>query len=125
MVAYNFPQNVNKDGIKIPGCDEEHNRVLPVPVFPTSFYETVICSLLFLFLWSIRKKIKIAGVMFSIYLVLNGLERFTIEKIRVNIQYHILGLNPSQAEVISFLLILSGLVMLIFLLRGKKEISAA
>jgi phosphatidylglycerol:prolipoprotein diacylglycerol transferase len=125
MVAYNFPQNVNKDGIKIPGCDEEHNRVLPVPVFPTSFYETVICSLLFLFLWSIRKKIKIAGVMFSIYLILNGLERFTIEKIRVNIQYHILGLNPSQAEVISFLLILSGLVMLIFLLRGKKEISAA
>ena len=124
MVAYNFPQNVNKDGIKIPGCDEEHNRVLPVPVFPTSFYETVVCSLLFLFLWSIRKKIKIAGVMFAIYLILNGLERFTIEKIRVNIQYHIFGLNPSQAEVISFFLILSGLIMLIILLRNKKEISA-
>ena len=62
--------------------------------------------------------------MFAIYLILNGLERFTIEKIRVNIQYHIFGLNPSQAEVISFLLILSGLIMMIILLRNKKEISA-
>ncbi|MEI9934234.1 MAG: prolipoprotein diacylglyceryl transferase family protein [Ferruginibacter sp.] len=76
MVAYNYPGNVNSDGFKIPGNDEEHNRVLPVPVFPTPFYETVICSLLFLFLWGIRKQIKIPGIMFSIYLVLNGFERF-------------------------------------------------
>ena len=73
------------------------------PVFPTSFYETIICSLLFLFLWAIRKKVRIPGILFAIYLMINGLERFTIEKIRVNIQYHIFGLNPSQAEVNFFL----------------------
>ncbi len=111
MVAYNYPQNVNKDGIRIPGCVDEHNRVLPIPVFPTPFYETVTCILLFLFLWGIRKKIKTPGIIFSIYLILTGLERFAVETIRVNIRYPKLY-NLSQAEIISFSLILTGLVML-------------
>jgi phosphatidylglycerol:prolipoprotein diacylglycerol transferase len=120
MVAYNFPQNVNKDGIIIPGCEDEHNRVLPVPVYPTSFYETVTCTLLFLFLWSIRKRVKVPGVIFGIYLILNGLERFTIEKIRVNNKYHIFGINPTQAEIISSLLVLAGLLLIIFQSRKTR-----
>ena len=108
--AYAFPQNVNTDGIKIPGNNDEHNRVLPQPVFPTSLYEIIICSFIFLFLWSIRRKIRTPLVMFGIYLVLNGIERFLIELIRVNKTYTFFGLNPSQAEIIACLLIISGLI---------------
>lgn len=113
MVAYNYPQNVNKDGIIIPGNTDEHNRVLPQPVFPTPFYETVVCTLLFLVMWGMRKQVKVAGTMTGIYFILNGLERFVIEKIRVNNQYHFLGLNPSQAEVISFFLVLMGIIIIV------------
>lgn len=113
MVAYNYPQNVNNDGILIPGNNEDHNRVLPIPVFPTPFYETVICSLLFLVIWLFRKRIKTAGTISGIYFIINGLERFIVEKIRVNNEYHFWGIHPSQAEIISFCLILFGLFILV------------
>ena len=121
LVAYNYPQNVNADGINIPGRKDEHRMVLPVPVFPTPFYETLICGLLFFGMWSFRKKIKVAGMMTAIYMILNGLERFVVEKIRVNSQYHFLGLHPTQAEIISSILIVSGILMIIIVqIRAKK-----
>ncbi|MEO5890874.1 MAG: prolipoprotein diacylglyceryl transferase family protein [Ferruginibacter sp.] len=113
MVAYNYPQNVNNDGITIPGNYDDHNRVLPLPVFPTPFYETVICTFLFLIVWAFRKRIKVAGTVSGIYFILNGLERFLIEKIRVNNQYHFFGIHPTQAEIISFFLILTGILIII------------
>ncbi len=116
--AYAYPQNVNKDGILIPGNDQEHNRVLPLPVFPTPFYETILCTLLFLFLWAIRRSITTPLVMFGIYLIINGMERFTIELIRVNKTYSMFGFHPSQAEIIASVLVLCG-VILIFV--GKRR----
>jgi prolipoprotein diacylglyceryltransferase len=113
MVAYNYPQNVNNDGVLIPGNNEDHNRVLPIPVFPTPFYETVICSFLFLAMWMFRKRIKTAGTISGIYFIFSGLERFVVEKIRVNNRYNFWGIHPSQAEIISFCLILFGLFLLI------------
>ncbi len=111
--AYNYPQNVNKDGIPIRGCLDEHNKVLPVPVYPTSLYETISCGLMFLLMWRLRKRIKTPGVMFAFYLLLNGLERFFIEKIRVNAKYDILNMQLSQAEIIAALLMLAGVVLYI------------
>ncbi|CAN5804838.1 hypothetical protein BH11BAC3_BH11BAC3_42030 [soil metagenome] len=122
MVAYNYPQNVNKDGIVIPGNTDDHNRMLPQPVFPTPFYETVACSLLFLVMWGMRKRIAVAGTMTGIYFILNGLERFFVEKIRVNNQYHFLGIHPSQAEIISFFLVLTGVLIMVFVqIRAKRQ----
>ena len=115
MFAYTYPKNVNIDGVVIPGDTDEHNRVLPLPVFPAPFYETVMCTLLFLFLMGIRKNVKTAGVLFGIYLILNGLERFFIEKIRVNTTYTIFGFHPTQAELISSLLVLTGIILIIIL----------
>lgn len=120
MVAYSYPQNVNKDGIVIAGIEDEHNRALPIPVFPTPFYETIACTLLFLVLWSIRKRIKIAGLMTGIYLILNGAERFLIEKIRVNNQMHFLGMKLTQAELISFSLAIAGIFIIIYVLATNK-----
>ncbi|MCW3091321.1 MAG: diacylglyceryl transferase [Ferruginibacter sp.] len=127
MVAYNYPQNVNNDGILIPGNYQDHNRVLPLPVFPTPFYETVVCTLLFLLVWAVRKRIKVAGTISGIYFILNGLERFMIEKIRVNNQYHFFGIHPTQAEIISFFLILTGIIIIALVQlraagKGSKQI---
>ena len=114
MIAYSYPMNVNKDGKKIPGCTDEHCRVLPQPVYPTAFYETVLCTLLFLMLWAYRKRIKVPGIMFGVYLIMNGIERFFIEKIRVNYLYNVMGMRLSQAEIIAFFLVLAGVLLIIF-----------
>ena len=121
MVAYTYPNNVNKDGVLIPGCNEEHCRALPQPVFPTPFYETVVCTLLFLILWALRRRIKVPGVMFGIYLILNGIERFTVELFRVNNTYSILGLHPTQAELISAALVLAGIILIIIVKRKAAK----
>ena len=121
MFAYTYPGNVNKDGVRINGNVEEHNRALPLPVFPTPFYETIVCGVLFLLLMSIRKKIKIPGIIFGIYLIMNGLERFAIELIRVNNTYNIYGFHPTQAELISSALVISGILLIVIVrLRAKK-----
>jgi phosphatidylglycerol---prolipoprotein diacylglyceryl transferase len=122
VFAYNFPHNVNGVGIQINGCTEDRFcKQLPVPVFPTSFYETIACTLLFFILWALRKdKIKPAGGLFCLYLVLNGLERFFIEKIRVNNRMNFFGLHPTQAEVIALGLILAGILLWLFL-RQKYQ----
>lgn len=121
MVAYNYPQNVNKDGIKIAALKDEHNRALPIPVFPTPFYETILSLLLFLMLWSVRKKIKTAGVVTGIYFFMNGAERFFIEKIRVNNHINFLGMHLSQAEIISFSLMISGLLLILYFSIFNKK----
>jgi prolipoprotein diacylglyceryltransferase len=122
MVAYTYAKNVNGDGIKIPGDADEHNRTLPLPVFPTPFYETILGVLIFAVLWVIRKRIKTPGIMFGIYLMLNGLERFMVEKIRVNDTYNIFGFQPSQAQVIAVLLMLAGIILCVFQYKEKREV---
>ena len=49
-------------------------------------------------------------MLFAIYLIMNGIERFFIEKIRVNTEYNIFG-GITQAEIISFCLIITGLIL--------------
>jgi len=123
--SYNYPHNVLNMGIPIEGCDGKYCSVLQNPVFPTPLYETIICTLFFLVLWSIRKRIITAGLLFSIYLTLNGIERFFIEKIRVNELYHIFGYHITQAEIISTVLFLLGLSGIIYFgfMQKKKTVS--
>ncbi|MFK5073423.1 prolipoprotein diacylglyceryl transferase family protein, partial [Klebsiella pneumoniae] len=91
-----------------PGCvGEQFCNQLPFPVYPTPLYEVIVCALLFLVIWVLRKKIKIPGLLFSIYLMMNGVERFLIEKIRVNTKYD-LPFHPTQAELISLALFIGG-----------------
>lgn len=107
--AQTYPNNVNGDGVYISGCEGDYCARLPLPVIPTPIYETAMAILIFLILWAIRKKLKRPGLMFSIYLIFNGLERFTIEQFRVNSEYNILG-GVTQAEIISFVLIAIGIL---------------
>ena len=68
----------------------------------------------------IRKRIKTPGNLFAIYLILNGIERFFIEKIRVNSKYDIFGFHPTQAELISAGLVIAGAGILLALNRRKS-----
>jgi prolipoprotein diacylglyceryltransferase len=120
LFAYSYPHNVISEGIKIPGCADAYCSYLPLPVFPTPFYETIMCVGLFFLLWSVRKKFKAPGTLFAVYLVLNGIERFFIEKIRVNTRYSIFGFHPTQAEIISTLLIITGAI-LYFVLKNRYK----
>lgn len=120
MFAFTYPHNVNEDGILIPGCEGKYCRALPLPVFPTPFYEIVASFILFLFLWLIRRRIKVAGVMFCIYLILNGIERFLVETIRVNTTYSIFGLHPTQAELISSAFVIIGIIGIFYFKRRAK-----
>ena len=114
LFANNYAQNVNKDGEKMQNITDEHNRVLPSPVFPTPLYETIICSFIFLIMWLNRKKIKTPYFMFGLYLLLNGTERYLIEMMRVNIRYKY---QLTQAEIIALALIGTGVL---FMLLAKK-----
>ena len=126
MWSFKFPHNVSMEdqGNVIPNCIGKFCNELRLPVYPTSFYESVICIALFLFLWSIRDRIKIPGIMFGIYLILNGVERFLIELIRVNTRYHVAGISFTQAELISVCLVIGGIILIVTgLNRSKKPAS--
>lgn len=121
MWAFKYPHNVLGEGVPIPGCTGQHCMELPLPVFPTPFYEAVMAFAIFAFLWSIRKRIVAPGMMFSIYLFFNGMERFFIEKIRVNTLYHIGNFSFTQAELISTVLMILGLVGIYWSYKNKTK----
>lgn len=122
--AYTYPNNVANEGIPIPGCVGKFCHELANPVYPTPIYEVIVCFILFLILWKVRTRIKIPGMMFGIYLMLNGLERFFIELIRVNTKYDVAGIRFTQAELISSILFLSGLLLVLYSVRNKEKLAS-
>lgn len=112
MWAYRYPHNVINEGVPMRGCVGQYCNQLAYPVYPTALYEIIICLLLFVVLWSVRKRIKVAGQLSGLYLVFNGIERFFIEHIRVNTKYDFLPFQPTQAELISLLMIIAGVLLI-------------
>ena len=119
--SYRYPNNVVNEGIPIEGCMGKHCYQLAEGVFPTPLYESIACIALFFLLWSMRKKIIIPGILFSWFLLFNGIERFLIEIIRVNSKYHLAGLSFSQAQLISLLLVVAGICGIIYLRRKSSN----
>ncbi|RLD74327.1 MAG: diacylglyceryl transferase [Bacteroidetes bacterium] len=119
--SYNYPHNILNEGIPIPGCTGNHCYELAQGVFPTPVYETIMAILIFLFLWKLRKHIQIPGVLASVYLVLNGTERFLIEKIRINNVFDLWGMKVTQAEVVSVILFATGIFLIIYLTYSYKR----
>ena len=124
MWAFKYPHNVIDEGIKIANCSGSHCHMLALPVFPTPFYETLVCLIIFCILWFIRRKIKIPGFLFCIYLISNGIERFFIEKIRINRVYDLLGMHLTQAEIIAVILIVLGIIGFWFFKRKNDKDAA-
>ena len=115
--SYHYPHNVVNAGVPIPGCVGNYCNQLPEAVYPTTFYEIIIMFILFLIVWMVRKKITQPGIITGIYFIFAGGERFFVEKIRVNNKYTFLPFQPTQAELISVILIILGIV---FLVKSKS-----
>jgi phosphatidylglycerol---prolipoprotein diacylglyceryl transferase len=84
-----------------------------VRVQPTPIYETVTMCLLAYALWQLRDRVR-PGVVFALYLVGSGLERFLVEFIRRNKEV-LVGLTGPQVE--SLVLLVIGLVWLGMMVR--------
>ena len=119
--SYKYPNNVLNEGIPIQNCIGNHCSELPNPVFPTPFYEALVCIFLFFILWQMRKQFRSPGLLFGVYLILNGTERFIVEKIRINTTYNIFNHAITQAELISSVLILLGLTLVYLSKSGKLQ----
>jgi prolipoprotein diacylglyceryltransferase len=142
--SYEYPNNVNNEGVLLSQCNTEvfnelqmqrlsieekcktacgirYCHELNPKVYPTPIYETAISLMGLAALWFNRKKVKIAGTIFFIYMIFNGIERFFIEFIRVNERYQLFGLNWSQAQYISVLFVMGGIGGLIWLYKFNKS----
>ena len=124
MWSYSYPHNVVNDGVAIDGCTWKYCKQLSPSVFPTPFYETIFGFIIAGILWILRKRLTIPGMLFFVYMILNGFERFWIEKIRVNPKFDLGFVKWSQAEIIAVLVFFSGIVGIIILYnKNKKETS--
>jgi len=74
------------------------------PVHPTPIYETLTMGLVAYVLWRLRDRFR-TGILFAIYLVAAGMERFLVEFIRRNGD---VALGLTQAQLISLVMILGG-----------------
>jgi phosphatidylglycerol:prolipoprotein diacylglycerol transferase len=124
MWSYNYPNNVLGEGILMQDCGYPSSfgnycYMLENGVYPTPVFEFIMASLIFLFLWRIRHKIKTTGLLFFIYLMFNGIERFIIEIIRINKDYQVFGIEMSQAQFISIIIFTIGLLGSILFLRTQ------
>lgn len=127
--AYDYPHHVLNTvrtdpvpSIPIEGCDWDYCMKLSKPVYPTPIYETFMAFAIGGILWVLRKPLQfIPGMLFFIYMILNGIERFFIEKIRVNIKYSNFGVEYTQAELIAVALVLIGVAGCLFLWRQYRK----
>ena len=122
--AYTYPNNVAQVGNPIEGCVGKFCNELAQPVYPTPIYEVILAFIIFFILWSIRTKIKSPGTMFGIYMMFAGVERFFIELIRVNSKYHVAGIPFTQAELISALLFVGGIVLVGYSQKNKEKLAS-
>jgi prolipoprotein diacylglyceryl transferase len=132
--SYDYPHNVVNDirastviencgGVTaVSGADPLYCTKLASPVFPTPLYEIFFGLMIFIILWILRKQFRIAGLLFFSYVLLNGVERFFIEQIRVNEKYDLLHLGWSLSQWVASLLIIIGIAGLIFQYKRDEKL---
>ena len=87
----------------------------------TFFYESMWNLIVFITLILLRKRLKIRGGIFALYIVLYGFGRFWIESLRTDS----LMLGTFRiSQVLSLLLFVGGIVYLVIMARKKKELLA-
>lgn len=123
--ADHYAHNIINEGVPIPGCIEEHCTILQNPAYPTPIYEFLMCTTIFLILWSLRKKLTYKpGMIFTLFMVLIGIQRYAIEQWRDlsgRDLYHIAGGAFKQSELISIVLFILGLIGTVYLYRRYSQ----
>lgn len=91
-------------------------------VHPTQLYESFALLTIFVVVWSFRKKIKIHGIIYTIYVMSYSVARFLIEMIREDAYpYGVLGISPSQN--IALVMFIFAATLMVFLLRRNKNVT--
>ncbi|MCF8278302.1 MAG: prolipoprotein diacylglyceryl transferase [Flavobacteriales bacterium] len=106
MWAYNYPNNVLHVDMIQYFADKGYTSLTGY-AYPTPIYEIIMSIFMFAFMWSMRKRWTVPGIMLSVYLILSGIERLLIEQIRINNEYNVLG-GITQAEMLSLAMVLIG-----------------
>jgi prolipoprotein diacylglyceryl transferase len=123
--SYDYPNNVINSGVHMAGGYQGYSTHLVPPVYPTPLYESLAAFAIFAVLWNLRKHITRPLVLFGVYMMLNGFERFWIEKIRVNATYELFGRAMTQAEIIAVLMFVGGAVLIVVQRRAAPPVPAA
>ena len=82
-------------------------------VHPTPIYETLAMGLVAYLLWRLRDRYR-PGVLFAVYLVLAGLERFAVEFIRRNPE---VAIGLTQPQLLSVVMVIAGGAWLVAMRR--------
>ena len=94
-------------------------EIPPPGVYPTPIYETFMGLIAFAVLWRLRKHSHASGWLFSVYLLLTGVSRLLVERIRVNTTYDIAGLIFTQAQLIAAICVIAGCFGMWWLSRSR------
>lgn len=92
---------------------------------PSQLYEAFFEGLfLFVILWSLRKRVRISGALFSMYLIGYGVVRFCLEFFRQPDPQLGFVVGPfSMGQALCFTMIISGIVILLIrILKNKKSV---
>ncbi len=89
------------------------NGIVPTTaeVFPTPLFESFISLMIVILLLKLRKKELQSGKIFFIYLILNGIARFSVEFIRLNPD---VAFGLSQAQIVAFFFFATGIIGLVY-----------
>ncbi|GAB2843325.1 hypothetical protein GCM10027277_08440 [Pseudoduganella ginsengisoli] len=110
--AQTYTNNIFGETIAAPG------------VYPAPVYEVVMSLAGFAVLWALRKHAFRQGWLFSLYLVLAGIERLAIEQIRVNPVLDFGIFHATQAEAIALAMVACGAAALVVLTRRTPQQAA-
>ena len=122
MWSFDYFGNINGVDLGAPGRPVMSDGLMyEGNAWPTPFYETVMAFIIAGILWVSRKKIKVPGVILSMYLAFNGVERFFIEKIRINNNYNVFGLEATQAQIIAVAMVVFGLLGIWYFIKKAKK----
>jgi phosphatidylglycerol---prolipoprotein diacylglyceryl transferase len=93
---------------------------IDTPVHPTPIYETLAMGLVALLLWRLRDRLT-NGLLFALYLLLAGAERFLVEFLRRNDD---VALGLTQAQLISVVMMVAGALWLLLASRAPRPATA-
>ncbi|MFC1509629.1 prolipoprotein diacylglyceryl transferase [Candidatus Omnitrophota bacterium] len=97
-------------GVNFPKESLAHITYNGLAVHPTQLYETFFSAIGFLFLWSIRRRIKFDGGLFLLYLLTYNCVRIVLSSLRGDSLY-IWGTGLKSAQIISGIIICAAIII--------------
>lgn len=106
--------------LNTPWADNYPNGFVPdsTPLHPTPIYEAIAAFIIFLILWRLRKTVKPDGVLFFLFFILYGVERFLVEFIRINPR---IFYGLTEAQIVSAALIIIGFLGIAYVKKNVDK----